>query len=293
MAGESTTVTVKTEGGEAAVVATEGTGTTTTETKTPAVAETRTENMVPQSRLDKATAEKWEERRAREEVANQLALAQETIKQLQTKTPESTTVETRKTPVEKPLTAAELQALVNAQASEMEFNKACNASVAKGKTLYKDFDETLAGLRKISPFFDPKVGGPVLPKPLVEAALETGAAEEILYALGKDSSEADRIMSLPPIKQAMEIAKFHSRLEAKKAAEAAVVEPGEEGETPETPETPEAENISRAPAPIRPAASRGTRPAFSIYDTKNTTTADWIAQRNAQIARAKANGARR
>lgn len=279
---------------------TETTPVATATTTAPAATTTPpTEQTVPLARLQSVIGERREVERQLQERDAALRAAQETIEQYKkigqngTTTAPASAVATTAPPSGERLTPEKLRELVNAQTAQNEFNKACNDSVLKGRELYKDFDATIEGLRKVSPFFDPQSGGPILPRPLVEAALETGNAEEVLYALGKDSATADRILNIAsPTKLAIEIAKLSTKLEAEKAATAKTDDADEDDKADEGEETPPEPTVSRAPAPIRPAAGRGTRPAFSVYDTKNTSTADWIAQRDAELARKRA-GARR
>ena len=78
----------------------------------------------------------------------------------------------------------------------------------------------------------------MLPETLVSAALATGRAHEVLYALGSDQSEADRIMSIgDPTSQAVAVAQYAAGL--KKA--------DDEGGTTEPP----AKRTTEVPAPIR------------------------------------------
>jgi len=249
------------------------------------------ENTVPQSRLDKVVAEKWEATRARQELERQLELANLTIEEFKKQKGDAGGGGgERSTPAMSP---AELQRAVAAQAEVLRFNEQCNEVAKRGKAAHSDFDDSIAALKKTSPFFDPRAGGPVLPQSLIEAALETGQAEEVLYVLGKDTNEADRIMQLSPIRQAVEIAKFASKLEAGKAKDEQKDEHEDtEEEASEEEASESAPRVSRAPPPIKPAPSRGARPAFSIYDTKNTSTDEWVKNRQREVNEARKNGVR-
>jgi hypothetical protein len=262
-------------------------------TSVPVVAPTRAENLVPQSVVDRITADKWEAKRAQEEAERKLALANATVEELRKiaagEPPNAgTTTTTTPTAPAPRLSADELRRLVSEQSAVDRFNEACNKSVEEGRKTHDDFDRVvLQDLTRLSPIYDPRAGGPIIPQPLVEAALETGEAHEVLYALGKDPQNAERIMRLKPIQQAVEIAKFHDKLVAGRVA-APVAGEDDEGETA-TPPT------SRAPAPIRPRTGSGSgsaRPAFDVNDPSKSTTAEWIRQREAEIARRRASGTR-
>lgn len=280
-------------------------------TATPAPVATPTtpapENRVPQSALDRVTAEKWEERRAREAAERKAAALEATVEELRRvatgedegattppTAPAATTPPTARPDSGKRLTADELQKLVTQQAEANAFRDKCNASVEEGRKAHTDFDAVvLRDLRNLSPVFDPVAQSPMLPQALVEAALETGEAHEVLYALGKDPSRAERLLRLPPIRQAVEVAKFASELASARTT-SPEGEGGEGGETTPAAATPP--NVSRAPAPVRSAASRGaatTRPAFDLLDPSKSTTSEWIAKREAELAAKRANGARR
>jgi hypothetical protein len=271
------------------------------------------ENRVPQSVLDRVTAEKWDERRGREEAERQLSLANQTLEEM--KRVAGTAAQPGSTqPPSAPATPApaarqdrvspeELQRLVLQQSEINDFNRRCNTAVEEGRKAHEDFDRVvIQDLTNRSPVYDPRAGKPILPQPLVEAALETGAASEVLYALGKDPQNAERIMRLSPIRQAVEVAKFHAAMTPRSTEDdddasddgssaddnrAARREPARGAQVP---------NLSNAPAPVRArAGSSGgaARGAFDLYDTSKSSTEDWIAQREADLARKRANGAGR
>jgi hypothetical protein len=298
-----------------------GTTTTTTTTgpavttpaATPAPAPAP-ENRVPQSVLDRVTAEKWDERRGREEAERQLSLANQTLEEM--KRVAGTAAQPGSTqPSSAPATPApatrqdrvspeELQRLVLQQSEINDFNRRCNTAVEEGRAAHEDFDRVvIQDLTNRSPVYDPRAGKPILPQPLVEAALETGAAAEVLYALGKDPQAAERIMRLSPIRQAVEVAKFHAAMAAP-STEDDDDGTGDDGSSADDNRAArrapargaQVPNLSSAPAPVRVrAGSSGgaARGAFDLYDTSKSSTEDWIAQREADLARKRANGAGR
>lgn len=132
-------------------------------------------------------------------------------------------------------------------AAEQDYNKSCNAVYAKGKEQFSDFDTTLRNFANL--------GG--LARDLVEAALETGKAHEVLYALGKDLDEAARVSQLPPVKKAVALVKLAESLEKKK-------------------------EISKAPAPIKSVAANKTKNAASVNDD-DISIDEWMKLRNADL----------
>lgn len=250
------------------------------------------EQKVPLSRLQAVIAQKAESERAREALARELKLANDTLEEFRNlgqrgsdsgrdgtnaaaSANNGTAAQVRTDArAAKPLSPEELQRLVNEESQRQQFDKRCNDAVADGRKAHADFDKVVLGdLSSISPVLDQRSGRPVLPTPLVEAALETGNAPEVLYALGQDISEASRIMALRPVAQAVELAKFAAKLLAKQDDAAA-------GDM----------QVSRAPAPIKsPTKSGSVKPAFNIYDTDNFDTKEWIRQREKQLADSRAN----
>lgn len=285
----------------AAVVATPE---TPAPTSVPVVAPARpAENMVPQTVVDRITAEKWNATRAKEESDRKLALAEATIEELRkiaTGEPNATATGGTATTTTKPnerVSADELRRLVTEQSAVERFNEACNKSVEAGRVAHPDFDKmVLQDLTRLSPIYDPRASGPILPQPLVEAALETGEAHEVLYALAKDPTNAERIMRLSPIRQAVEIAKFHDKLVAGRGkGEDDGEDTGNAAADTTIAEPEPLPNTSRAPAPIRArtgSGTGGTRPAFDILDPSKSTTAEWVRAREKQLQEKRAANGR-
>jgi hypothetical protein len=242
----------------------------------------RTEQTVPLSRLQAVIAQKAEAERGREALLRELKLANDTLaehKALSTrkadegKTPEQIAAE-RKAAGERAPSPQELQALVAEEATRQNFNERCNTAAVAGRAAHTDFDKVVLGdLTSISPVMGQN-GRPVLPVTLLEAALETGQAHEVLYALGQDVTEASRIMALRPVAQAVELAKFASKLTTQAEAEPELDDEGK----------PIIPNVSRAPAPIKPRVKSGsTKPAWKPEDTENFSTEEWIRNREKQV----------
>jgi len=247
--------------------------------------EPKAEQTVPLSRLQAVIGQKAEAERAREALARELKLANDTLeefRQLGKKTGDDTAPAQRTNANGKAVSPEELRRLVATEAEKQNFDQRCNTAVAEGRKQHTDFDKVVMGdLMSVSPVIDQQSGRPVLPIPMLEAALETENASEVLYALGQDVNEASRIMALKPVAQAVELTKFAARLAAKEEATEA-----EESEAAPV-------KVSRAPAPIKsPTKGGAVRPAWKVEDTENFSTEEWIRQREKQVAEQRA-GARR
>jgi hypothetical protein len=168
--------------------------------------------------------------------------------------------------------AAEIEQLVAAEAARRDFTRQCNDAFAEGKKAHSDFEKVIADLNALSPVFDPRLQRTVMPQSLIEAALATGNAPEVLYALGKDNSLADRVLTMTPLQQAAELTKLSIKLEATSE---------ESGGGRELPA------VSRAPAPVRPkvTGTGGTPAQWDPADTEHFSTAEWIAKREADLKR--------
>jgi len=247
--------------------------------------EPKAEQTVPLSRLQAVIGQKAEAERAREALARELKLANDTLeefRQLGKKTGDDTAPAQRTNANGKAVSPEELRRLVATEAEKQNFDQRCNTAVAEGRKQHTDFDKVVMGdLMSVSSVIDQQSGRPVLPIPMLEAALETENASEVLYALGQDVNEASRIMALKPVAQAVELTKFAARLAAKEEATEA-----EESEAAPV-------KVSRAPAPIKsPTKGGAVRPAWKVEDTENFSTEEWIRQREKQVAEQRA-GARR
>ncbi len=256
------------------------------------------ENMVPQSAMDRVTRERWDATRRADESDRALAAANEIIAELRrvaggtpAASPPVPAAPSADPPGTRKVTPDELRRLVGEQSATQEFNRRCNESVGLGKAAHTDFEQVVMGtLAGLSPVYDAVTNRPMLPQLLIEAALETGEAHEVLYALGKDTVNASRIMGLPPIRQAVEIAKFHEKLVAARPPKEGEDNKNEDNDNEEAAAPP---NTSRAPAPPRTQAGRGnnpSRPAFDMMDTSKSSTSDWIAKRQADVDAKRKNG---
>lgn len=125
---------------------------------------------------------------------------------------------------------AEIQEQVERRAAQLTatnaYNSKANEIYQAGLKEYPDFEVKLTGLREL---------GGVSPE-LVEAAVEVGDPQKIIYYLSKNLDEAERIVSMKPHQMGAAL----GRIAAKLAAQV----------TP-----PKA--VSKVPAPIKPIAGKG------------------------------------
>ena len=141
-------------------------------------------------------------------------------------------------------------------AAEQRFNDACNRVYESGKTEFQDFDQKLATLTQ-------NLGN--LNITTLSALVEVDNPHKVLYHLGTDLNEAARILSLPPLKQAMELAKIGNNM----------------SNTPTKP-------ASKAPAPITPKVGVGGGAQPDIYSDK-LSTSEWMELRNKQLKEKRAS----
>lgn len=237
-----------------------------------------------QQRFDTLTAQRWAEKRRADAAEARARLAEETLQELRRlEAPEpgvvpSPTPRPAPTPAVDPpgtirLTEQQLAERVQREAATNEYNRRVNDMVAEGRKVHKDFDEQVTKIKTLT--------GNQVPESFVVAIMETGKGHDVLHALGGDLQEVDRILQLPPARQAVELTRFADRLAAS---------PSERRGT----ETPE---VSRTPAPIA-ARVGGGAPAreLEIDDPraadpdKGLSTAEWMRRRNADVAKKRQNG---
>jgi|SRR5882724_6399493 len=143
------------------------------------------------------------------------------------------------------------------KAAENEFNRTCNTVYETGKAAHDDYDKALQNFQKL--------GG--LPVDTTQMILETDNPSEVLYALGNDLDEAQRIMELPPIRRAAALIKYGVKLTAA----------GGKKE----------EKISGALPPIKPPRTGGGKGDTDLY-SDSTDISEWMKQRNKDLAQKRA-----
>jgi len=144
-------------------------------------------------------------------------------------------------------------------AATQEFNRRCNETAEVGRRAYPDFDSRVSKLIGLVDGNDPSAVSTY--NSFLNAAMETGEASKLIYALGGDLNEASRLLSLSPIRMAVELTKMAAK---------------------------PVQEISAAPRPINPAASMGVnnRTSMSADDPSSDqlSTEEWMRRREEQLA---------
>ncbi len=161
---------------------------------------------------------------------------------------------------------AEFDARVNARAAELAAGAAwdskCNTVFDAGKAEFPDFADRVAAVSALVDGQDPVEVQQY--NEVLATAMETGKAHQIIHQLGEKPGEFKRLMGLPPVKRAMEIASMAGKLEAAEGA-------------PEP---------SKAPKPITPIGGKGVHydgiaPDDAARGMK-LPKATWFAEREKQ-----------
>jgi hypothetical protein len=154
---------------------------------------------------------------------------------------------------------ARAQQLVQEKTVLGDWDRRCNEVFAEGKSQFADFDSRVGEIKKTVDAKDPDEVQRY--NTMIAAAMETGKAAELLHELGGDIGEARRLMALPPMKLAVELAQRAAKIEA-------LPEP------------------SGAPKPITPIGSGGVHYEGIAPDDANRGTklpiAQWMALREKQ-----------
>ena len=176
-----------------------------------------------------------------EALVKELSAAKKTDEQKQDEKPQKSEAEIR-AEVEQ-----QLRQQFEEEAKAKEFNEASNQAYENGikKFGQAEFEESLQDLQRVG--LSSRVD-------VVQTALETGNAEQVLFLMGQDVAEAERIMSLSPVKMAIEMAKLAaSRPRAPR------------------PETP----VSKASDPIKPVRGANAANEFDLADP-NADMNEWV-----------------
>lgn len=148
-------------------------------------------------------------------------------------------------------TAAQMQSLAREEAAKMRFDEVCNEVYNQGKSEFTDFDNSVRILQA-------QTGG--LSREFIDAALETGKAPKLIYELGKNPEAAAQILGLPPVRQAVALARYASQIGGSTAP-----------------------RISGAPEPIRPRVAGPTKAEPQI-DDENLSMDQWVKLRNKHLS---------
>jgi hypothetical protein len=203
-----------------------------------------------QKRLDRATWEKYEARRQADELAARLAGIQREQQRARTGG-QADPVETAKEQL-------------RAEAREREFNAACNEVARKGNEEYgSEFGDAVRSLNAVGYGSRPDALAAI-------ASMPDG--HHVYRSLAADLDNAARVLSLPPMMMAMELARMSQRV-------AAAAANGEAGEPRAT-----TRSLTRAPDPLRTVG--GTSRAAQV-PLEKTNMADFIRRRDAEEKRSR------
>jgi Ca2+-binding RTX toxin-like protein len=165
---------------------------------------------------------------------------------------------------------AELDRLIEQRAeakrAQDEFNRQCNEVVTNGREAFPDFMSRVDELKQLRDLTNPSEAAQY--NSFVGAVLETEAPARLLYELGANPDEADRITALGPVKQGIELEKLARRL----------AEPPKASDAPKPPRVP----------PGSGGSAGGSHVAIAPTDPERSdrlSTAEWMRRRNAQTDR--------
>ncbi|MBU9403765.1 hypothetical protein KTE13_28880 [Burkholderia multivorans] len=179
-----------------------------------------------QRRIDQLTREKHEEKRQREALEARL-------RELQ---PDATTTTAQQ------MTADQIRAEAARLVAQEKFDAACNKVFDAGKTEFPDWDASLRTFQML---------GGASPE-FLEAVTSMDAGHKVLHHLGQNPEEAERLLSLPPLRMALELARLETTVAQAKPAP-----------------------VSKAPAPISPVGGKSA----PVEPEEFATTADYVAWR--------------
>lgn len=150
--------------------------------------------------------------------------------------------ETQSYEAPKPLAATDIDRAVDQRLKQRDFDAACNKVFEAGKSEFSDFDSSLKTFAML--------GG--APPEFLEAVTSLDQGHKVIHHLGANPEAAERLLSLPPLKMALELARLEATLGTAKPV-----------------------SVSRAPAPITPIGSKSS----PVEPDEFKSTADYIAWR--------------
>lgn len=210
-------------------------------------------------RVDRLTADKYELTSKATTLQSQLEAANAELQRMRTAPPPSP-------PPPPPPPAGRTQKEIDDEiaigaqrlAAKAAFDSGCDAVLSDGATQYgkEKFDDTMQNFRKLAQ------GG--LPEGVIQAAMDVGDAHHILFELGNNIAEANRIVALArsPVKLALELKKIGEK--AASVARTAAPDP--------IPEIAGKGGVLGVPDPSDPARA-------DKLDTKT-----WMKEREKQVA---------
>lgn len=145
-----------------------------------------------------------------------------------------------------------------------EFARQCNEAAEAGRRSYSDFDQRVNALKGLIDFNDQQQS--VAYNSFLTAVIETGDAPRLIHELGGNPNEAARVLALPPVKMAVELAKMAT--------------PSDNGQ-----------QQSNTPRPITPVTrGNSNRNPIDPADPERSdqlSTAEWMRRRQEQDAAAR------
>jgi hypothetical protein len=178
-----------------------------------------------QRRIDQLTREKHEALRRAADAEARASQGQQSTGEQQT---------------DRRMTPDEIRAEAKKLIQQEKFDDACNKVFDAGKTEFPDWDSSLRTFQML---------GGASPE-FLEAVTAMDAGHKVLHHLGQNPETAERLLSLPPLRMALELARLESTV----------------GQAKPKP-------VSNAPAPINPIGGRSA----PVEPEEFATTADQIA----------------
>jgi len=156
------------------------------------------------------------------------------------------------------------QSTIEARARELanvqEFNRRCDETALAGRATFgeTEFNGRIGNLQKLVDNSDQQSVNAY--NALLQAALDTGEPAKVLHDLGGDMNEAQRILSLPATRMAVELTKraFNAN----------------------------SQQVSQAPKPIQPVGVRGNHQSITPDDpdrADHLSTQEWMRRREQQM----------
>jgi len=204
----------------------------------------------------------WREKRRIEEV-NKRRVAEEKLAEAERRLaayekPADTPAKPDAQPISMEEAKRQARAELQQEESAKAFREATGRVLHAGLAQYDDFDAVRQQM--VTDFGDQMNARPDFFEAITDPDIPNG--HDIFYSLAKDPEQAERILSLPPVKMAIEIAKLSEKLAKSTAA----------------PPKP----ISKAPAPLKPVG--GAAPVGVRLDDENLPMDKWADTYLRQVA---------
>jgi hypothetical protein len=100
------------------------------------------------------------------------------------------------------MTADDIKAEARRLVQQERFDEACNKTFEAGKKDFPDFEQSLRTFGML--------GG--APQEFLEAVTSMDGGHKVIHHLGANPEEAERLLSLPPLRMAMELTRIEASL---------------------------------------------------------------------------------